>query len=112
MSYTESTVTGHRWNRCNQIVVENRRGALPIVRFEEETVVALADGAEVRTPTRTLTLDFDPNRQVALRDPRTGEPTGETMSYALMYAVLYSAYIDAAESRDAIDNPQRVATEE
>lgn len=43
-NYTESTVTGHAWRRCNQIVIDNRRSAVPTVRFDEETVVALDGG--------------------------------------------------------------------
>ena len=48
-TYTESTVTGHAWRRCNQIVIDNRRSATPTVRFDEETVVAL-DGATGKRP--------------------------------------------------------------
>ena len=53
-AYTESTVTGHAWRRCNQIVIDNRRGSTPTVRFDEEAVVALAGAAEVRTPAGVL----------------------------------------------------------
>jgi hypothetical protein len=99
-NYTESTVTGHAWRRCNQIVIDNRRSATPTVRFDEETVVALDGAAEVRAPAGVLTIDFDPSREIPLRDPQTGEPTGAVMTYAEAYAVLYSAYLDAALERD------------
>ena len=99
-TYTESTVTGHAWRRCNQIVIDNRRGATPTVRFDEETVVALDGATEVRAPVDVLTIDFDPSREIPLRDPQTGEPTGAVMTYADVYAVLYSAYLDAALERD------------
>ncbi len=99
-SYTESLVTGHAWRRCNQIVIDNRRSSTPTVRFDEETVVALEGAAEVRAPAGVLTIDFDPAREIPLRDPQTGEPTGAVMTYAEAYAVLYSAYLDAALDRD------------
>lgn len=99
-NYTESTVTGHAWRRCNQIVIDNRRGSTPTVRFDEETVVALEGAAEVRAPAGVLTIDFDPSREIPLRDPQTGEPTGAVMTYAEAYAVMYSAYLDAALERD------------
>ena len=99
-NYTESTVTGHAWRRCNQIVIDNRRSAVPTVRFDEETVVALDGAAEVRAPAGALTVEFDPAREIALRDPQTGKPTGAVMTYADAYAVLYSAYLDAALERD------------
>ena len=99
-NYTESTVTGHAWRRCNQIVIDNRRGGTPTVRFDEETVVALDGAAEVRAPVGGLTVDFAPAREIPLRDPQTGKPTGAVMTYAEAYAVLYSAYLDAALGRD------------
>jgi hypothetical protein len=99
-NYTESTVTGHAWRRCYQIVIDNRRGGVPTVRFDEETVVALDGSAEVRSPAGALTVDFDPAREILLRDPQTGELTGETTTYGAAYALLYSAYLDAALERD------------
>ena len=41
-----------------------------------------------------------PAREIPLRDPQTGKPTGAVMTYAEAYAVLYSAYLDAALERD------------
>jgi hypothetical protein len=104
-TYAESTVTGQAWQRCCQIVIENRRGVQPTVRFEEERVVALDTGEELRKPAAGITLDFDPAREIPLRDPATGEPTGESTTYGAAYAVLYSAYIAAALERDARLNP-------
>lgn len=111
-TYTESTVTGHTWRRCNQIVIDNRRGAVPVVRFDEETVVALEGAAEVHAPAGVLTIDFDLAREIPLRDPQTGEPTGEVMTYAQAYAVLHAAYVDAALARDAAATPQPTIAEE
>lgn len=98
--YKESSVAGQSWQRCHQVVIDNRRGGVPTVRFDEETVVALEGSAEVRTPAGVLTVDFDPARQIPLRNPVTGELTGTVMTYADAYAVLYSAYLDAALERD------------
>ena len=98
--YKETSVAGHSWRRCHQIVIDNRRSTVPTVRFDEETVVALDGAAEVRTPAGALTVEFDPAREIALRDPQTGKPTGAVMTYAEVYAVLYSAYLDAALERD------------
>ena len=110
--YKETSVAGHRWQRCNQIVIDNRRSATPSVRFDEEAVVALEGAAEVRTPAGVLTIDFDPSREIPLRDPQTGEPTGAVMTYAEAYAVLYSAYLDAALERDVQRAESTFATEE
>ena len=104
-NYNETAVTGQAWQRCCQVVIENSRQAQPVVRFEEERVLALDGGAEVRTPAGGLALAFDPDRVIAMRDPVTGEPTGQTVTYADAYALLYSAYLSAATERDAANTP-------
>lgn len=97
--YKETSATGHSWQRCTQVVIENHRGAPPVVRFDEERVIVL-DGIEARSPLGTFCVDYDPARPIALRDPHTGELTGDTTTYAAAYALLYSAYLAAAFERD------------
>jgi hypothetical protein len=104
-TYIESTVTGQVWTRCNQIAIDNRRGSTPTVRFEEERVAVLDDGDEMRKPAAGITLDFDPARVIPLLNPSTGQPTGDETTYGAVYAILYSAYIAAAQERDARNNP-------
>ena len=99
-TYAETTVTGQVWQRCSQIVIDNHRHAVPTVRFEEERVVALDTGDELRKPAAGITQDFDPALAVPLRNPVTGELTGDSITYAEVYAILYSAYIAAATARD------------
>lgn len=108
-TYIESTVTGQVWTRCNQIAIDNRRGTTPTVRFEEERVAVLDDGDEMRKPAAGITLDFDAARVIPLLDPTTGEPTGQETTYGAVYAILYSAYIAAAQERDARHNPPQPA---
>lgn len=100
VDYKESIIDGTTWQRCCQIVIDNPRGALPSVRFDEEEVLALADGREIKRSLGTLALPFNPAQEIPLRDPATGELTGEFTTYGTAYALLYSAYMDAAESRD------------
>lgn len=103
-NYNESTVTGRSWQRCHQIAIENPRNGNQVVRFDEERMLAL-DGSEARMPAGTLTVSFDPTREIPLRNPLTGELTGQTTTYGAAYALLYSAYIDAALQRDAAAAP-------
>ena len=110
--YREDTVIGYSWQRCCQIVIDNTRGATPTVRFDEQRVIAMGDAGEVRTPVGTLAVEFDPSHVIPLRDPRTGELTGETTTYGAAYALLYSAYLDAALARDAAAAPADPITPE
>ncbi len=99
--YKESTVGGTTWQRCCQIVIDNPRGAVPSVRFDEEEVLALSGGREIKRPLGALVLPFDPAQAIPLRDPTTGELTGATTTYGAAYTLLYSAYMVAATARDA-----------
>ena len=103
--YNESTITGHAWQRCSQIVIDNARGITPVVRFDEEQVIALDGVGEAKKTLGTLAVEFDPAVEIPLRDPQSGELTGDVMTFGEVYAVLYSAYIDAALKRDARNTP-------
>lgn len=109
--YQETTVTGQAWQRCCQVVIENPLGGTPAVRFDEERVLAI-DARHLRTPVGTLALAFDPAKTIPLRDPVTGELTGDTTTYGAAYVLLYSAYLAAATERDAAANPSTPTTEE
>lgn len=103
--YKESTIIGYTWQRCRQIVIDNSRGIVPTVRFDEEQVIAMGDSGELRRPVGDIAVSFDPARAIPLRDPVTGELTGEATTYGAVYAILYSAYLDAALARDAAAHP-------
>lgn len=104
-NYNESTVSGQSWQRCHQIVIENPRAGQQVVRFDEERVLSIDGGAEVRTPAGSLPVTFDPAREIPLRDPMTGELTGQSTTYGAAYVLLYSAYLAAALERDAAAAP-------
>lgn len=99
--YKQATTAATTWQRCHQIVIDNPRGALPSVRFDEETVTTLAPGDEIKRQVGTLSLLFNPAQTIPLRDPATGELTGQESSYGMAYVLLFSAYMAAAQARDA-----------
>lgn len=108
--YKESTVGGITWQRCCQIVIDNTRGVVPSIRFDEEEVLALADGREIKRSLGTLAMPFDPAQEIPLRNPVTGDLTGDVATYGMAYALLYSAYMAAAEARDAALAPPATLT--
>lgn len=108
--YNETTVTGSAWQRCKQVVVDNRLGVTPSIRFDEERVTALSDGDTVHRNLGALSVPFDPAAVIELRDPATGEATGATITHAEVYAILYSAYLGTAIARDEAANPPEEET--
>lgn len=107
--YKQSAVSGTAWQRCNQVVLDNPLGGVPIIRFDEQEVLAI-DGREIKRHTDSLSLPFDPARPIPLRDPTTGELTGQASTYGAVYVLIYSAYMAAAEARDAALAPPATPT--
>ena len=104
--YKQSTVSGTTWQRCRQVVLDNPLGVVPTIRFDEQEVLAIDGRAiEIKRSAGSLSLPFDPSRSIALRDPATGALTGDTSSYGAAYMLIYSAYMAAAEARDAALSP-------
>ena len=105
-NYKETTVAGSSYTRCNQLLISNRLGIAPKIRFDEQVVVSLESGGSIVTGSGNIEIDFDANKQIPLLDTTTGEATGQTVSYAMAYTILHSAYIAAALERDAAQAAQ------
>lgn len=98
--YKESTITGRKWQRCNVVHIANPYQGAPTVTFAEESV-AEVEGETFIKPEQQLHFPFDPEAVIELRDPRTGELTGQTIPAIMVYTALYSYYIQSAIKRDA-----------
>ncbi len=105
MNYKESTVVGTSYVRCNRVQIVNKLNQTPWVVFGEEKVITTEDGS-VTLPTSgtaECTKLFDPiGGSIALLDPETDTPTGETVSHAKLYQILYSLYLETAQERDTV----------
>lgn len=102
-NYKEQTGTGTTWKRANQVIIKNNLNATKNILFFEEDVIQLADKI-VQADAGFLSSTYDSAAIINLRDPNTGERTGNTVPQALVYQALYSLYIDLAELRDL--NPE------
>ena len=104
--YQETSVSGQmsQYTRCHSIQIQNPRGGDTTalnVRFDEETVKTLPDGEVITAPGQGLTVPFDAAGVIALRNPATWAPTGDTITVPEVYAILASAYWHYAIERDA-----------
>lgn len=97
--YNETEVKGKRWTRCNVVHIGNPYQGAPTVTFAEENIVEVGQDT-FRQQTGQLHFPFDPEAVIELRDPRTGELTGQTTTGAAVYTALYSYYIQSARKRD------------
>ena len=105
--YKEQTVSGTSWQRAWQIVIANTLGGLPLVRYDEETVINL-NNQRIRQPAQSMGISYqvDPLGEIALRDPETLELTGNTIPVALVHQALFSDYINRALERDGENSQQ------
>lgn len=100
MNYQEKNVTGKSWKHCHSVLVNNDFGVPPMFTFHEKLLTQLDDQV-IQEPTGCVSGFFDPVGVIQLRNPETGELTGEIMTQADMYTALWSLYIALAEARDA-----------
>ena len=98
-NYKETTGTGTSWKRARQVIINNNYSGTKNIMFFEEDIAELG-GNVFRTDAGLVTTTFDAEAIIPLRDPETGERTGNVISQALVYQALYSLYLDLAESRD------------
>lgn len=112
--YRESTAPATTWRRAHRVEIYNPLPGMgvPFVEFREEDAIKVAERT-ITTPAPNaspLLKRFDPAAgSFALRNPTTGELTGQTMSHAELYAILHSLYIHEALERDARDAAAKAA---
>lgn len=99
MNYREQTETGTSWRRCHEVHIYNPLDGAKTVRMDEQDVVSF-NGKTVSMNAGYIAKEFDPSGVIALLDPETGQPTGETMPQAALYQALYSLYMQCATERD------------
>ena len=99
-NYNEITGSGTMWTRCYQIVINNPYGGLTkSARFFEENVVTV-DSTIMQSNRGFIDKTFSPSEVIELRDPVTGNKTGQTTTHGELYNTLYSLYMTTAEERD------------
>ena len=107
--YNETSIIGESWKRAFQILIENRYGQNPKIRFSEEEVFVAADGRlagtyygegveEHFTAENALT-------QFQLRNPETEEYIDQYASYRDLHVLLHSLYFHLARIRDRGPKP-------
>ena len=108
-NYQETTGSGTSWKRARQVIVNNNyEGSKNILFFEED--IAELGGKIFRSEAGMVATLFDPEYIINLRDPETGERTGNVVLQSLVYQALYSLYLDLAEQRDAKVQPALTET--
>ena len=99
--YRERTITATAHQRTRAVTFTNERGKTPHVVFQEEEVIVDGDGNVISRDTAYCEADLDRNNGViALRNPNTGNLTGQTITHAQLYVAIYSLYREVAEARD------------
>lgn len=97
--YNETAGPGSIWTRCSGINIDNRHGVTPIAQFTESTVSEVG-GKSSEQFAGVLSSGFNPTATIALRDPDTGQATGNTVTQAHLYQVLFSLYMQLVDERD------------
>lgn len=102
-NYQHSTVAGESWVRAKRIVIENELGKSPKIKFVEEKVVNTDNGDKFSKDKGVLDVNATDElmtEMVEIKDPVTGEPTGESVSFGHIYTLLKSTYLHFSHLRD------------
>lgn len=94
----EVSATGKTWTRCTSISIANPAVGTPSILFCEATVAEVG-ALKVEQISGTLQGAFNPADTIPLRDPETGDLTGDTVTQGYLYQVLYSLYMQKALER-------------
>jgi hypothetical protein len=99
-NYRETTAESTFWRRAYQVVINNPLEEIPKdILFFEEDVVSV-DSTVITNKAGFIRTNYDKTAFINLRDPETGEPTGNLIPQSQVYQALYTMYIDAAIARD------------
>lgn len=97
--YKEKTAEGKQWQRCSNIIIQNRVQAPPIVILQEEIATNLGDET-ITKHIGEIAFTFNAEDTIALRDPTTGELVGKDITFGEVYVILWSLYMNKASARD------------
>jgi len=99
---TEVESTGKTWLRSNKITISNELDKIPSITWEIEKAIEIA-GETVTKALPAITVIFDQKTSVPIRNPLTGELTGQSMTKGEIYALIYSAFWVDAVAAGVID---------
>ncbi|SNS86444.1 hypothetical protein SAMN05421763_103262 [[Luteovulum] sphaeroides subsp. megalophilum] len=99
--FQRQPIAGESYVRCSQVVIDNPLSGPPRVTYAQETIVGTGTGQVLHIPMQPVGRSFEPGVEIAVLDPETGEPTGETITQSRMYALIYSAYLAAVTAAEA-----------
>lgn len=100
--YQEETLDGvTKYRRALAISCANPANAAPSIAFQEEDLVVMPDGARFSKFAGSINVEMsDPDLEMPLVNPLTGESLGATFTAQQLYLMLGSAYLYFASLRD------------
>lgn len=91
--FDEKNITGSAYRRAYNIAISHELGCAPTVNYHREQVVDIGGGEVFKRQLGVLSvLCDDMDKPIDLRNPLTGELTGETSTVGAVYALIYSHY--------------------
>lgn len=111
----DTPITGRQYERIFRITCENPLAGNHSITFERMRVIEIPGMQPVETYIGPITEGFSAEsaaQEFPMRDPATGELTGETVTDGQLFAMLYSRSIHAMAKADApVEVPQEVPEE-
>lgn len=103
IAYRQEAAAATKWRRGSGVIIFNPLGAPASIFFQEEDVVQLPGSTLITKVDNDglMNQQFVAGGTFPVRNPETGELTGQTATHEQLYALLYSLYMQTALARDA-----------
>ena len=100
-NYKESQLTVTPFTRARQIIINNPYNGNPSIEYKEERILEV-EKQVISRDMGTLSVPVLLDRVIPIRNPETGELTGDNIPMTNAYAIIYSAYWQDALLRDIV----------
>lgn len=99
---TEIQAVGKKWIRANKIQINNALDQKPTITWSIEKAIEI-DNEIITTPVTEITIEFNQDEKIPIRNPLTGELTGQTITKGEIYAMIYSTFWVDAKTAGVVD---------
>lgn len=96
INFDKLTATGITWTRCNRVMIDNPYGSPKSCKFFLEDLVAI-NNTTVKTERGFIEKGYNSQELIPLRNPETGELTGESVTHEYLYQILHSLFIKVGQ---------------
>lgn len=108
-NYKQSDIAGTQWVRVRSVDIQNPYAGNATVTFKEEKIAQVGTEAiNIPFSAQPLFDVINPEREINLINPATGEPIGQVVTEGFLYMAIFSKYMELAKKRDLMEDQMKM----